>query len=61
MKNISRHTVVVPIVAALSLFAAGCEREGPAERAGERLDRGVEKAGDSLERAGDRTRDRVKR
>lgn len=58
MKNIS---VVVPVVMALSLFAAGCEREGPAERAGERLDRGAEKAGDSLERAGDRTRDRIQR
>lgn len=46
---------------ALSLLAAGCEREGPAERAGERIDRGAEKAGDSIERAGDRSRDRVSR
>lgn len=46
---------------ALSLLAAGCEREGPAERAGERIDRGAEKAGDSIERAGERSRDRVTR
>lgn len=46
---------------ALSLLALGCEREGPAERAGESIDRGAEKAGDSLERAGERSRDRVNR
>lgn len=51
----------VPLSLALALFAAGCEREGPAERAGERLDRGADKAGDSLERAGDRSRDRISR
>lgn len=39
---------------------AGCQ-EGPAERAGERVDRAAESAGDSLERAGERTRDRVER
>lgn len=54
-------SVVVPVSLALSLLAAGCEREGPAERAGERIDRGAEKAGDSLERAGERSRDRVTR
>lgn len=46
---------------ALSLLTLGCEREGPLERAGERIDRGAEKAGDSLERTGDRARDRVSR
>lgn len=57
----TRRILVVPLALALSLLAAGCEREGPAERAGERLDRGAEKTGDSLERAGDRTRERVTR
>lgn len=60
MKSSYRNWVV-PMILAMGLLAAGCEREGPAERAGERLDRGAEKAGDSLERAGDRTRDRVSR
>ena len=53
--------LVVPAAFAMSVFAAGCDREGPAERAGESIDRGVEKTGDSLERAGERTRDRVTR
>lgn len=48
--------------AAIAMLAlSGCEREGPMERAGERVDRGVEKAGDSLERAGDRAQDRTDR
>lgn len=59
--NKSRHILVVPMALALSLLAAGCEREGPAERAGESIDRGAEKAGDSMERAGERTRERVTR
>lgn len=48
--------------AAIALLALpACEREGPAERAGEQIDRGVEKAGESLERAGDRVQDRTDR
>ncbi len=53
--------LALPGVLTLSLVAVGCDREGPAEKAGEKLDRGVEKTGDSLERAGDRTRDRTTR
>jgi predicted small lipoprotein YifL len=33
---------------------AGCDREGPAERAGEAVDRTVERAGDKIEDATDR-------
>jgi hypothetical protein len=33
------------------ITAVGCEREGPAERAGERIDRGVERTGDAVEDA----------
>lgn len=40
---------------------AGCEQDGPAEQAGERVDRSVEKAGESMERAGDRAQDRLER
>lgn len=52
--------LILPLAALLTVAVAGCDREGPAERAGERMDRGVEKAGDSLERAGDRARDRTR-
>jgi hypothetical protein len=44
-------SVFAAIIFALTLSA--CEREGPAERAGEAVDDAVEEAGDALEEAGD--------
>jgi hypothetical protein len=35
----------------LMIAAVGCERQGPAERAGESIDRGVERAGDRIDDA----------
>lgn len=40
-------------------FSAGCEPEGPAERAGKKVDDAVEEAGDKLEDAGDKIEDAV--
>jgi hypothetical protein len=47
--------VFVPVVAAVVLMGGllACEREGPLERAGERVDRAAERAGDKAERAVD--------
>jgi hypothetical protein len=36
----------------LALALAGCEREGPAERAGKNVDQAAKQAGDNLEQAG---------
>jgi len=38
---------------------AGCNREGPAEKAGRQIDQAADKAGRSLEKAGDNVRDAV--
>ena len=46
----------VALLAALALALgtlAGCEQEGPAERAGEEVDEAVEEAGDTVEEAGE--------
>ena len=43
---------LLTVAAATAL--AGCEREGPLERAGEAVDRGIERAGDKVEDATDR-------
>ena len=51
MKSIFFAAVVV--LSLVSLLAA-CEREGPLERAGEKVDRAVERAGDKVEDATDR-------
>ena len=36
-----------------------CEKEGPAEKAGKKLDNAAEKAGDAIEDAGDKVEDAV--
>ena len=62
--NISRPTALFSIVFLL-LTLAGCEREGPAEKAGEKIDNAVstmqekaadtsDKAQEQLEEAGDK-------
>jgi hypothetical protein len=45
------------IVLASTLVTTGCPKKGPAERAGESIDRGVEKAGDAVQKAGDKVED----
>jgi hypothetical protein len=35
-------------------FLAACDREGPLERAGEKVDRAIERTGDKIENATDR-------
>jgi hypothetical protein len=38
---------------------AGCEKEGPAERAGKQVDEAVDDAGDAVKDAGDKVKDAV--
>ena len=40
---------------------AACEREGPAEKAGEAIDRAGEKASRAIENAGENIRDAVRK
>lgn len=44
----------VGLFAIFLLNLGACEREGPAERAGERVDKATEQAGESLEQAGEK-------
>ncbi|MCC6872680.1 MAG: antitoxin [Sandaracinaceae bacterium] len=57
----TRTWAVCTALLACALVTSGCPRKGPAERAGEKIDRGVEKAGDSLEKAGDKIEDATDR
>jgi hyperosmotically inducible periplasmic protein len=45
--------MTVALVSALGLLA-GCDNEGPAERAGERMDRDAERVRDKMEDAGEK-------
>ena len=49
--------IVALATAASSAMLAGCEKKGPAEKAGESIDKGVRKAGDAVEKAGDKVKD----
>ena len=44
----------------LALALTACERKGPAEKAGESIDRAGEKASRAIEKAGENVRDAVK-
>ena len=40
---------------------AACKKQGPAERAGEKIDKTIEKAGDKIEEAGDKIKESTKK
>jgi predicted small lipoprotein YifL len=54
------HPSFAIALAALMAALAGCQKEGPAESAGKKVDRAIDKTGQSIERAGDRVRDAAK-
>lgn len=47
--------------ALLTIGISACDRDGPAERAGEKIDRAGEKTGDKMERAADKAGDKMER
>jgi hypothetical protein len=47
---------ILLVAAALALLGA-CNREGPAEKAGRKVDQAADKAGRAIEKAGDNIRD----
>jgi hypothetical protein len=49
------------IAIAVGTAIGGCRKEGPAERAGKKIDEAAEKAGNAVEDAGDRAKDAVDR
>ena len=48
-----RNVLFILLVALLSAGLIGCEKEGPAESAGAKIDEAMEKAGEKLEEAGE--------
>jgi hypothetical protein len=53
---VSFKKLAIPVFAGMLLLGGltACDREGPMERAGEKVDRSVERAGDKVERATDK-------
>ena len=52
--NQQKTLITLLLASGLSLGLVGCDRDGPAEEAGEDIDRAMDNAGDNLERAGDK-------
>ncbi len=50
-------TYAAAMLSLLIAGLAGCQKEGPAESAGKKVDRAIDKTGQAIERAGDRVRD----
>jgi len=50
---IPNSTPMLVVIALLALLCLGCEREGPAERAGKDIDRAAADVGQTLERVGE--------
>jgi hypothetical protein len=60
MKNITSVSAALAMTALLAGLLAGCQKEGPAERAGKQVDKAVENAGKQIEKAGDKIQDAAK-
>ncbi|MBI9112736.1 hypothetical protein [Maridesulfovibrio ferrireducens] len=56
MKIMKKLVFVLCLVAFLSV-AYGCEKEGPAEKAGKKMDQALDNAGDSLKEMGDKIKE----
>jgi uncharacterized protein YjbJ (UPF0337 family) len=48
-----RNSLLIPLFAALALCATGCEKEGPAESAGEQIDEAMDDVKEAADDAGD--------
>lgn len=59
MARTERLQILVTLGFALSLLA-GCEQKGPAEKAGEKVDKAVDQAGKAMEKAGDKIEEKAK-
>jgi hypothetical protein len=61
MKTLARSLAAVAIAASMLAALSACQKEpGPAERAGEAVDKAVGKVGQSIEKAGDSIQDAAK-
>lgn len=57
----TRKLAILLLAVGLGFGIGACEKKGPAERAGERVDKAVERAGDKVEQAGEKVGDAAER
>lgn len=54
------RTMGMILVLSSLLLLSACEQDGPAERAGEKIDNAIESAGDKIEQAGDKIQEKTR-
>jgi hypothetical protein len=54
MKHLKTLLLLTALGAFVAFASVGCEKKGPAEQAGEKVDKAVEKAADKVEEAADK-------
>ena len=58
----NKKTINAALIIGFALITlAGCQKEGPAERAGKSIDNAASKVGEQVEKAGDAVKDATKR
>lgn len=57
--SIYKKILIGVFIGCLSIAIVSCETEGPAEKAGEKIDESVEKAGNKVEEAGEATKEKA--
>lgn len=55
--SIDKTLLAVVGIGMLAFVLGACEQQGPAERAGEKIDETVEETGEAMEKAGDKTKE----
>jgi len=60
MKISSKNICIALMVSMLLAGLSGCEKKGPMERAGEKIDNAAEKTGDSIKKAGEKIKESAK-
>ena len=58
-KTIGKSLGAVLAMSALLVALSGCEQQGPAEQAGEKMDNATERAGENMEKAGEDLQDKA--
>lgn len=51
--SILKKILIAVLFGCLSLTVVSCDQQGPAEKMGEKIDKGVEKTGKAIEEAGE--------
>lgn len=59
--SISKKILVTLCAGFIMIWLVGCQPEGPAERAGKKVDETVEKAGEETEKAGEKIQEGSKK